>query len=54
MYVALRVGKEGRWAKRDAANAEFCGAVQRSAFIWVSRPAVGVMEVGGVSFELSW
>lgn len=53
MYVALRVGREGRWAKRDAVNAEFCGAVQRDAFIWVSRPAVRVIEVGGVSFELS-
>jgi hypothetical protein len=37
----------------DAVNAEFCGAVQRDAFIWVSRPAVRVMEVGGVSFEPS-
>lgn len=38
----------------DAVNAEFCSAVQRDTFIWVSRPAVRVMEVGGVSFEPSW
>jgi len=37
----------------DAVNAEFCGAVQRDAFIWVSWSAARVMEVGGVSFELS-
>ena len=53
LYVALRVRREGRWAKRDAVSTEFCGAVQRDAFIWVSRPAVRVMEVGGISFELS-
>jgi hypothetical protein len=48
-------GGEGREMGQacDAVNTEFCGAVQRDAFIWVSRPAVRVMEVGGISFELS-
>ena len=50
LYVALRWG--GRGGEVDQA----CDAVnvQRDAFIWVSRPAVRVMEVGGVSFEPPW